>query len=85
MRSKRREFRLWKPRRKRLVNQLGWHLAVLREREWHDADEFTFVELSHFYSMLTDVANAIARGNERKAEDFIVAVEVEAYAIRGIA
>jgi hypothetical protein len=48
------------------------------EQEEAYGDELSVVEMSSFYSTIQAVAFAIARGDERKAEQFIMAVEMEA-------
>jgi hypothetical protein len=48
------------------------------EQEEAYGDELSVVEMSSFYSTIQAVAFAIARGDERKAEQFIMAVEHEA-------
>ena len=67
-------------RHKRLVSNLAQKLRRLLEQEEAYGDELSIVEMSSFYSTIQTVAFAIARGNERKAEKFIMAVESEARA-----
>ena len=65
-------------RHKRLVRRLGLHLAALREQENRYNDELSYVETGAFYTALGVVARAVARDDEAKAEQFMLAVEIEA-------
>ena len=65
-------------RHKRLVRRLGLHLAALRHREHVYGDEFSYVETGAFYTALGVIARAVARDDEDKAEQFMLAVEIEA-------
>lgn len=65
-------------RHKRLVRRLGLHLAALKEQEDRYNDDLSYFEVGAFYNALNVVARAITRDDEAKAEQFMMAVEIEA-------
>lgn len=65
-------------RHKRLIRRLGRQLAALKRQEEIYGDELSYVETSTFYTTLGLVARAITRDNYDRAEQFMLAVEIEA-------
>lgn len=74
----RRRFFTLRSRRQRLINSLAHRLHRLLE-EQDRGDEFSVTELASFYNTCQIVALTLCKGNESKAEQFMFAVEAEAW------
>lgn len=75
---RRRFFTLFRRRHGRLISVLAHRLVKLRE-EQERGTELSAAELASFYATCQVIALMFAKGNEDKAEQFMDAVEAEAW------